>query len=269
MTWSVGRGPRRGAFTGGPGGPGSGSGGSNGPTMPTGVMGPPAGATLLSDLTTAAAWTPEVDGFLTQPAGIGPGGDPVVRSTLQDGQNSNPGTGQTGVERNDVRWGDIPLGSTRHMTWYQRMVQHATGIETAGGYYLLGPCEIHSTSTTLDQAPVQLHLGTGANWHPPGSAGNFMFESNGGSAQHDFVTVGLADIGVWHQVRLSIKFTNDNTGYTELWWDGVKKFGKYNFPTTLEAVPGYGKFGHYRSSEINGTAIFEVSGCRVWKEGSL
>ena len=253
MTWTVGRIPRGGVFT---------PSGNALPATPTGAK-VPAGAVLHRELTRASHWDVEVEGFLTEPGGVGPGGEPIVRSTLLDDQNSNPGAND--AERTDLRAGDVPLGSTRCMDFYMRTNALPSNYASQGGFLMIGPHEIHGN--TLPQATVQPQIG-GSGWYPQW-AGQHIFEANAGLAQHDFYPVGAIDLGNWHRWTFIIKYANDNTGYAELYRDDVLVFSKYGYATTGEAQGGYWKLAHYRNPEMTGTSQYDLSGCRIYRVGAL
>lgn len=225
-------------------------------TTPT--MEPPAGAVPERDLTRASAWTSENGGFLTEPGGqFGPDGDIVLRSTLVDGQTGASSGGPVNLsERNDMRAGDVPLGSVRWVTWHERFVQMPT--TDLDSWQLIAPCEIHGN--TLTQATLMMQVS--ASKHR-------ILNANAGRPEWRWVDLGPIVLGEWHQYKLGLKYVDDDSGWLELWRDGELMASYPGEPTTTEHLAGYWKFGHYRNQDIDGTSIYEVSGVRRYRVGGL
>lgn len=207
------------------------------------------GARLVRDLTELEFWDPENAGYLERLDEVGPGGDPVLRSVLVDGQGSS---GQDGVERNDLQGGEVPLGSTRWMEWNERFVQLPdTGLDR---FQIIGPSEIHGH--TLSQATVMPEV-------TPDKRRRFNL--NAGRPETRYFDVGPIVLGEWSSYKFGIRYTEGDDGWVELWRDGVRVL-RVDGPTTTEPYAGYWKFGHYRNAAIDGTSIYDVSGVRVYGE---
>ena len=217
-------------------------------------MAPPAGATLLADLTRASNWQSENGGNLDQLTEKGPGGELVLRSTLDDTMSA-PTYGGTPNERNDLvvpgSAGNVPLGSTRWMIWHERFVKMPN---TNLSWQLIGPNEIHGVINP--QAPVMPLV-------EPTTKRRQLIANAGRDTQRYFNLSGAIVPGEWHQYKMGVHYTNDNTGWLEMWRDGVRVMRIAGEPTTLENRAGYWKFGHYRNAAINGTSIYDVSGVRI------
>ncbi len=212
-------------------------------------MRPPAGSTLVRDLSRAGSWTSENGGSLKQLAIKGPGGDPVLRSTLFDGQTG--ASGSVPSERNDLKGGAVPLGSVRWMVWHERFIKMpSTKLDS---WQLIGPNEIHGY--TLSQATVMPQVG---------ADGRRRLNANAGRPAARNFDLGRIVLGRWHRYKMGIHYTNKSTGWLELWRDGVRVV-RLKGPTTTEARDGYWKFGHYRNAKINGTSVFDVSGVRIYR----
>ena len=221
-------------------------------TPTTTPMEPPAGSSLVRDLSTADAWAPENEGYLDQLSENGPGGDPVLRSTLVDGQ-TGAGSGYPS-ERNDLQGGTVPLNSVRWMVWYERFIQMPdTNLDR---WQVIGPNEIHGE--TLDQATVMPEVSP---------AKHRRLNANAGRPNTRYFDLGEIVPGEWHQYKMGVFYTNQNTGWLELWRDGERVVRVTGEPTTLEARNGYWKFGHYRNAEIDGTSVYDVSGVRIYTGG--
>lgn len=211
-------------------------------------MAPPAGATLVRDLSRASYWSPENGGYLDELAERGPGNDPVLRSTLVDGQT---GAGSAASnERNDLQGGTVPLGSIRWMTWHERFVKMPT--TNLDSWQLIGPSEIHGQ--TLSQATVMPEVGADKRRR---------LNANAGRPESRRFDLGRIVLGEWHQYKFGIHYTQGSDGWLELWKDGVRVV-RVDGPTTTEPYAGYWKFGHYRNAGINGTSIYDVSGTRIY-----
>lgn len=221
------------------------------PTAVTGTsMAAPTGSTLIRDLTKALMWTQEVDGRLDELSETGPGGKPVLRSTLVDGQNSNPFPGAGDVERNDMQGGEVPLGSVRWMTWNERFVKMPD--MNMDRWQLIGPNEIHGH--TLPQATVMPEVGPDKRRR---------LNANAGRLYTRYFDLGAIELNKWSSYKFGIHYTQGNDGWIEMWRDGVRMM-RVEGPTTTEARPGYWKFGHYRHANINGSSIYDVSDVRVF-----
>jgi len=218
--------------------------------QPTSSMAPPAGATLIKDLSRASYWTPENGGYLDELAEKGPGDEPVLRSTLVDGQTVAGSTVPT--ERNDLRAGDVPLGSTRWMVWYERFVKMPTS--NLDSWQLIGPNEIHGH--TLSQATVMPQVGADRRR---------LLNANAGRPAARYFDVSPIVLDRWHQYKFGIHYTQGDNGWLELWRDGARVV-RVEGPTTTEPYSGYWKFGHYRDANINGTSIYDISGTRIYGE---
>jgi hypothetical protein len=202
---------------------------------------------LVRDLSSASLWSEENGGHLQELAAKGPGGEPVLRSTLVDGQT---GAGSNYSERNDLQGGMVPLGSIRWMTWNERFVKMPqTDLDS---WQLIGPNEIHGQ--TLSQATVMPQVG---------ADGRRRLNANAGLPQARNFDLGQIVLNEWHQYKFGIHYTQGNDGWLELWKDGVRVV-RVDGPTTSEPLDGYWKFGHYRNAAINGTSIYDVSGVRIY-----
>ena len=224
----------------------------------------PAGATLIADLSQVSAWNiDESPSTFTAPAvqsGTGPEGHPILRSTLVDGQRAT--WDPTSNERNDITMNnpdgrqDVPLGATRTMLWHERFVQMPT---TSSTWQLIGPAEIHGS--TLPQATVMFEV-------LPTSK-NRGFIADGGSATYTRRDLGPVVLNRWYNMRLDVFYTNQNTGWVKVWRDGAVVYERTGFATTGEAGAGYWKWAHYRNASINGTSVFDLSGCRLYRVGAI
>jgi len=216
--------------------------------QPTSRMAPPAGATLVRNLSRASHWAPENGGYLNELAEKGPGGEPVLRSTLVDGQT---GAGSTVPnERNDLQGGTVPLGSVRWMIWHERFVKLPT--TDLDRWQVIGPNEIHGR--TLDQATVMPEVSADKRRR---------LNANAGRSTTRYFDLGPIVLGEWHQYKFGIYYTQGSNGWIELWKDGVRVM-RVEGPTTTEPYSGYWKFGHYRNAAIDGTSIYDVSGTRIY-----
>ncbi len=222
--------------------------GTASPTSPPGSMDPPAGSTLIRDLTRASNWDSESGATLTEPVGTGPSGLAVLRNTLVDGQ-TGASSGQPS-ERNDLQGGDVPLGSTRWMVWYERFVELPT--TSLDRWQILGPNEIHGE--TLDQATAMPEVSP---------AKTRRLNANAGRPTTRYFEVGPIVLGQWYQMKFGIHYTQGNDGWIELWRDG-QKIVRNDGPTTTENADGYWKFGNYRNADINGRTVYDISGCKVY-----
>lgn len=219
------------------------------PTPSTGSMGPPPGSLLVRDLSLRSAWTTESGANVVQLAETGPGGDPVLRNTVVDGQAG----ASSGVpsERSDLQGGAVPLESTRWMVWYERFTAMPT--TTLDRWQLIGPCEIHGQ--TLDQATVMPEVGPDKRRR---------LNANAGRPTTRYFDVGPIEIGRWYQMKFGVHYTQSGTGWLELWRDGLRMV-RFDGATTTEARNGYWKFANYRNAQINGQSVYDVSGVRVYQ----
>jgi hypothetical protein len=217
-------------------------------TTPPGTMDPPAGATLVRDLTQANSWSKEGDGHLDQQSENGPGGQPVLRSTLVDGQTGAP----SGIpsERNDLQGGTVPLESTRWMVWYERFIQLPT--TNIDDWQILGPNEIHGE--TLSQATMMPEIS---------ATKTRRLNANAGRPAAHYYNVGNIVMGQWYQMKFGIHYTQNSNGWFELWRDGVRVV-RVDGATTTENQAGYWKFGNYRNAAINGDTVYDISGCKIY-----
>ncbi len=215
---------------------------------PGSSMAPPAGATLVKNLSRASYWERENGGSLKELAEKGPGNEPVLRSTLVDGQT---GAGSAAPnERNDLTGGTVPLGSIRWMTWYERFVRMPT--TNLDRWQVIGPSEIHGNR--LPQATAMPEVGPGKRRR---------LNANAGRATTRYFDLGRIVVGRWSRYKFGVHYTQGSNGWLELWKDGVRVM-RASGPTTTEASNGYWKFGHYRNADINGTSIYDVSGVRIY-----
>jgi hypothetical protein len=226
-------------------------------------MEPPAGATLLADLTLASAWSHGESPTTFTPcetrAGSGPQGDPILRNSLVDGQRAT--WDPTTNERNDYRidqdlWpgsDGVAVGDERTMLWHERFIEMPT---TSQQWQLIGPCEVHAY--TQSQAPFQ-------PWVAP-TTKKRQLDVTYGSNVHDYkdITTGAIVLNEWHQCMFKVKHTFNTTGWWEFWYDGVLKASAYNVQTTQVNEGGYWKWGNYRHADINGNSTYEISGCRLY-----
>lgn len=212
------------------------------------VAKPPTGAALHRDLTRAAGWQPENSGSLSELAETGPAGDPVLRSTLIDGQ-TGASSGNLPSERNDLQAGDVPLGSVRWVSWWERFVTLPdTDVDS---WQLIGP-EIHGH--TLPQATLMLLVGADKRRRMNANAGR--------PAARNF-DLGPITPGTWRHYLLGVRYTADADGWLELHQDG-QRVVRVEGPTTTEQRPGYWKLGHYRNAAIDGPSVYDISGCRIY-----
>lgn len=258
MTWTVGRGPQNGSVSITTTTP------VVDPPAPTGMT-PPAGAVLNDDLTLLSAWYQQNGSNLTQLAAptVGPGGDPILRNTLVDGQRNADIPDGTDVERSDGSYVGVPVGSVRWMIWWMRVNELPANLGD-GGWHMLGPCEIHGN--TLPQAPVQPLIGA-ANQNIA-LRGRHCFDISAGSATPAPVDAAPVDIGNWHQWKFGIFYTQSSSGWAEVWRDDVRVIRK-DGPTTGEASSGYWKWANYRGSGMTGRSQYDISGVRVYRVGAL
>jgi hypothetical protein len=221
------------------------------PTPPaSGTMDPPAGAKLERDLSRASGWDKENNGYLDELQEKGPGGEPVLRSTLPDGMTG--ASSGTPSERNDLQGGTVPNGSTRWMIWYERFVQLPdTSLDR---WQILGPNEIHGQ--TIEQAPVQPEVSPDKHRR---------LNANAGRNSTRYFDITAIKLGQWYQVKFGIHYTQGNDGWIE-WWEDGQRVVRVDGPTTTEGNNGYWKFGNYRNASINGTTIYDISGCRVYSQ---
>jgi hypothetical protein len=171
-----------------------------------------------------------------------------LRNTLVDGQVGAP-SGQPS-ERNDLTAGDVPLGSTRWMIWYERFVQLPN--TSLDRWQILGPSEIHGQ--TLDQATFMPEISPDKHRR---------LNANAGRPTTRYFDIGAITIGKWYQVKIGIHYTQGNDGWIEWWQDGTRVV-RVDGPTTTENHSGYWKFGNYRNADINGTTQYDISGCRLY-----
>jgi hypothetical protein len=211
-------------------------------------MRPPAGATLVQDLSRRSSWITESGADVVETPGTGPHGDVVLRNTLVDGQTG--GSSSMPSERSDLQGGSVPLGSTRWMIWDQRFISLPT--TDLPRWQVAGPNEIHGE--TLDQATVMPEISP---------AKRFRLNANAGRPSARYFSIAPIVVGEWHQYKFGIHYTQGGDGWIELWRDGVRVL-HVDGPTTLEARDGYWKFGNYRNAEIDGTTTIDISGCRVY-----
>ena len=219
------------------------------PTTPGGSsMQPPAGATLVRDLSRRSSWITESGANVVEIPQTGPHGDVVLRNTLVDGQ-----TGASSAmpsERSDLQGGTVPLGSTRWMIWDQRFTSLPT--TNLDRWQVAGPNEIHGE--TLSQATVMPEIS---------ATKRFRLNANAGLPSTRYFDIAPIVVGEWHQYKFGIHYTQGGDGWIELWRDGVRVM-RMDGPTTSEARDGYWKFGNYRNADINGTTTIDISGCRVY-----
>ena len=219
------------------------------PTTPIiSSMQPPAGATLVQDLSRRSSWITESGANVVETPGTGPHGDVVLRNTLVDGQ-TGASSGMPS-ERSDLQGGTVPLGSTRWMIWDQRFTSLPTTNEDR--WQVAGPNEIHGE--TLDQATVMPEIS---------ATKRFRLNANAGLSSPRYFDIAPIVVGEWHQYKFGIHYTQGGDGWIELWRDGVRVM-RMDGPTTSEARDGYWKFGNYRNADINGTTTIDISGCRVY-----
>jgi hypothetical protein len=203
---------------------------------------------VVRNLSRASHWAPENGGYLNELAEKGPGGEPVLRSTLVDGQT---GAGSTVPnERNDLQGGTVPLGSVRWMIWHERFVKLPT--TDLDRWQVIGPNEIHGR--TLDQATVMPEVSANKRRR---------LNANAGRSTTRYFDLGPIVLGKWHQYKFGIHYTQRSNGWIKLWKDGVRVM-RVEGPTTTEPYSGYWKFGHYRNAAIDGTSIYDVSGTRIY-----
>ncbi|KAJ7752530.1 polysaccharide lyase [Mycena olivaceomarginata] len=50
---------------------------------------------------------------------------------------------------------------------------------------------------------------------------------------NEFKNLATVSAGNWHKVVIQASWQNDNTGFYNLWFDGVKVLEKFNIPTTI------------------------------------
>ena len=215
---------------------------------PLAPMQPPAGATLVQDLSRLSSWITESGANVVEIPETGPHGDVVLRNTLVDGQ----GGGSSGMpsERSDLEGGTVPLGSTRWMIWDQRFTTLPTTHEDR--WQVAGPNEIHGE--TLDQATMMPEIS---------ATKRFRLNANAGRPSPRYFDIAPIVVGEWHQYKFGIHYSQGGDGWFELWRDGIRVV-RVDGPTTSEARDGYWKFGNYRNAEINGTTTIDISGCRVY-----
>ena len=211
-------------------------------------MQPPAGATLVRDLTRRSSWITESGANVVEIPQTGPHGEVVLRNTLVDGQTG----ASSGVpsERSDLQGGTVPLGSTRWMIWDQRFTSLPT--TNLDRWQVAGPNEIHGE--TLDQATVMPEIS---------ATKRFRLNANAGLPSTRYFDIAPIVVGEWHQYKFGIHYTQGGDGWIELWRDGVRVM-RMDGPTTSEARDGYWKFGNYRNADINGTTTIDISGTRVY-----
>jgi hypothetical protein len=213
-------------------------------------MQPPAGATLVRDLSRRSSWVTESGANVVEIPETGPHGDVVLRNTLVDGQRG----ASSGMpsERSDLQGGTVPLGSTRWMIWDQRFMSLPTTNEDR--WQVAGPNEIHGE--TLSQATVMPEISP---------TKRFRLNANAGLSSQRYFDIAPIVVGEWHQYKFGIHYAQGGAGWIELWRDGVRVM-RMDGPTTSEARDGYWKFGNYRNADINGTTTIDISGCRVYTQ---
>ena len=212
-------------------------------------MQPPAGATLVRDLTRRSSWITESGANVVEIPETGPHGEVVLRNTLVDGQTG----ASSGVpsERSDLQGGTVPLGSTRWMIWDQRFTSLPT--TNLDRWQVAGPNEIHGE--TLDQATVMPEIS---------ATKRFRLNANAGCARRPATSTSPRSSWVsGTKYKFGIDYTQGGDGWIELWRDGVRVM-RMDGPTTSEARDGYWKFGNYRNADINGTTTIDISGSRVY-----
>jgi hypothetical protein len=226
----------------------------------SGAMTPPAGVSLLSNMSALSSWGTEDANMnsITTESGTGPGGDPILRNTLVDGQKAS--WDPVDNERSDRQGPTVPNGSVRWMLWYERMIQVPTNLD-AGGWMMMGPNEVHGQ--TLNQATFMPLVGTAWSNPPSGLLGRKILAANAGRDTHVYYDVGTLDLGNWHQYKFGVFYTQTSGGWFELWRDGVRVI-RFDGITTTEAADGYWKFANYRAAFLTGNSTYDISGCRVY-----
>ena len=183
---------------------------------------------------------------------VGPGGEAVIRNQVVDGQ-TGAGSGMPN-ERSDGQLGGVPLNSFRCMVWYERLIQiPSTSLDR---WTVMGPNEIHGQS--LDQATVMPE-------YAPGTSGSRVkrLNANAGRPSARYFNLFTPSLNTWYSHKFMMNYRYDGSGWLEWWINGVLKV-RVTGQMTAEQAGGYWKFANYRNAQINGTAIYDISSCRIY-----